>query len=168
MVIRSPSTGSASVVKLHSWHPASPSGALFILMKESPSPDRAMHLTRSKIRNVFRGVLGIVRMLLATPPPAPPCVPERDTKKGEWIDDTWILCIPALRYYLKTSKIRGETKGITPPPPCQTKVWSTSGESMLTAWCCRRTSSSGQLSIEPSEAWPWFWQSNTVRELLHM
>ena len=26
-----PSTGSASVVKLHSWHPASPSGALFIL-----------------------------------------------------------------------------------------------------------------------------------------
>ena len=95
----------------------------------------------------------------ARDPPPPPSVSERDSKRGEmdrrYLDSMYT--VPALRYHLKTSKKRGETKGITPPPlPRQTKVWSTNGECMLTAWCRRCTSSSGHLSVKPSEAWPWF------------
>ena len=44
---------------------------------------------------------------------------------------------------------RNEMHYPPPPPPRQTKVWSTSGECMLTAWCRRCTSSSGHLPVKP-------------------
>ena len=55
----------------------------------------------------------------ARDPPPPPFLRYRARhKKGEmdrrYLD--FMYNVPALRYHLKTSKKRGETKGITPPP----------------------------------------------------
>ena len=83
----------------------------------SPSPSTAVGLCTSECR----GVLGKVRILLATPPPPPPPTLSpfpSATQKGamdrQYLDS--LYTVPALRYHLKTSKKRGETKGITPPP----------------------------------------------------
>ena len=99
-------------------------------------------------------------MLLANPPPPPPPPFPSTTKKrgnGSTIPRFYVYCTRTKVSSQNLEKTRRNERHYPPPPsPRQTTVWSTSGECMLTAWCRRCTSSSGHLTVKPSEDWPWF------------